>query len=354
MKKMNDKKIVDLRSDTVTKPSPQMWEALRALNNDALGDDVMREDPTINRLEKKAAELFDKEAALLVTSGTQGNLLSVLTHTQPGDEILVEEEGHIYAHEVGGAARLGGVMLRTYPSHKGYPDLEKLQGLVREKEDIHEPPTTLLCTENTHNFHGGVVLEPKKLANLKRFADENELKLHIDGARIFNASVALKTPVSKFAQYADSVMFCLSKGLSAPIGSMIVGSHEFIEKARKFRKMVGGGMRQAGIIAVFGLEALKSDWISRLEEDHKKAKLLAKGIRDLGLPLEVQTPQTNILMVQFPKTAPMGKIIRNLSEKGILAFDIDHKIRFVTHYGIKEKHVDYSVKIINSVLRDIL
>lgn len=350
---MNEKKIVDLRSDTVTKPSPEMWHAVKALDNSDLGDDVMREDPTVNGLEKKAAEITGKEAALLVTSGTQGNLLSILTHTTPGDEILVEKEGHIYAHEVGGAARFGGVMVRTYPSDLGYPDLDLLQNLIRNKEDIHEPPTTLLCTEDTHNFHGGVILEPEQLKSLRTFADKNELKLHIDGARIFNASVGLGVPVSEFAQYADSLMFCLSKGLSCPVGSIIVGSQEFIEKARKYRKMAGGGMRQAGVIAAFGLEALNSKWISRLEEDHQTAKQLAEGIEDLNFPLEVQPPETNILMVHFPKTAPMAKIIINLSEQGVLAFDIDHKIRFVTHYGINKEDIEYCIQKINLVLKEI-
>jgi threonine aldolase len=350
---MNEKKVVDLRSDTVTKPSPQMWDALGKLDNDALGDDVMREDPTVNALEKRAAKMLGKEAALLVTSGTQGNLLSVLTHTNPGDEILVEKEGHIYAHEVGGAARFGGVMVRTYPSNQGYPDLDLLQNLIRNKDDIHEPPTTLLCTEDTHNFHGGVILEPNQLKKLRDFADQNDLKLHIDGARIFNASVGLGVSVSEFAKHADSVMFCLSKGLSCPVGSMIVGSHEFIEKARKYRKMAGGGMRQAGIIALFGLEALKEDWISRLEEDHQTAKQLAEGIEDLNFPLDVQSPETNILMVHFPKTAPMDKIINKLTNHGVLAFDLNHKIRFVTHYGINTEDIEYCIQKINIVLQEI-
>ncbi|MBD3194451.1 MAG: aminotransferase class I/II-fold pyridoxal phosphate-dependent enzyme [Candidatus Lokiarchaeota archaeon] len=350
---MNHTEIIDLRSDTVTKPSPQMWERVRSMSNSDLGDDVMHEDPTINKLEDEAARIMGKEAALLVTSGTQGNLLSLLSHTDPGDEILVEEKAHIYAHEVGGAARIAGVMLRTYPSDKGLPDLFELQELIRNKEDIHEPPTTLLCTEDTHNSHGGVVIRPDKLHELYEFARDNELKLHIDGARIFNASVASGIHVSKFAQHADSVMFCLSKGLSCPVGSMIVGDQDFIKRARKFRKMVGGGMRQAGIIAAFGLEALRSDWINRLKEDHRLAEILANGLSDLSYPIKIQEPQTNILMVNFPKHIEMNLVVKSLRENGVLAFDDGHRIRFVTHYGISEEQIYTAIGYVDNALQKI-
>jgi len=221
----------------------------------------MGEDPTVNELEEKAAKVIGKEAALLVTSGTQSNLVSLLSQSKPGDEILLEELSHIYGNEVGSAARIGGLMIRTFPSDKGVSSLEHLQTLIRDKEDIHEPPTTLLCAENTHNYHGGAIVGVDALKSMRDFIDKNELKFHLDGARIFNAAVGLNVSVTEFTKHVDSVMFCLSKGLSCPVGSIVAGSKETISKARKFRKMVGGGMRQAGIIAAFGLLALEPKWI---------------------------------------------------------------------------------------------
>jgi threonine aldolase len=205
-------KIVDLRSDTVTKPSPEMWEFVKSMGNSQLGDDVMGEDPTVNELEEKAAKVIGKEAALIVTSGTQGNLVSLLSQSKPGDEILLEELSHIYGNEVGSAARIGGLMIRTFPSDRGVPSFEQLQTLIRDKEDIHKPPTTLLCTENTHNYHGGAIVGVDSLKSMRDFIDKNELKFHLDGARIFNAAVGLNVPVTEFTKHVDSVMFCLSKG----------------------------------------------------------------------------------------------------------------------------------------------
>jgi threonine aldolase len=345
-------RIVDLRSDTVTKPSPEMWEILKSMDNSKLGDDVMREDPTVNELEEKAAHIIGKEAALFVTSGTQGNLVSLLSHTSPGEEILLEEMSHIFGHEVGSAARIGGLMINTFPSKKGVPSLNLLQELIRNKDDIHEPPTTLLCAENTHNFHGGAILEPEVLRKLNDFAEKNELKFHLDGARIFNASVALNQPVTQFTEHVDSVMFCLSKGLSCPVGSIVAGQEEFINKARKFRKMLGGGMRQAGIIASFGLVALEPNWINRLEEDHKNAKLLADGLKNLDSSIIMHDPDTNIVILEFLNDIDITKIITELWRTGILAFNITkNKIRFVTHFGIQEDDIEYSIETIRSVLQ---
>lgn len=346
-------KITDLRSDTVTKPSPQMWEKIKLMGNSQLGDNVMGEDPTVNKLEKKAAQLVGKEDALFVASGTQGNLLSVLSHTQPGDEILAEEECHIYMDEVGNVARIGGLMLRTYPSNKGIPDLKLLQTLIRNKEDIHEPPTTLFCVENTHNFHGGVPIPPQELKKMRDFTDKNELKFHMDGARLFNAALALDVPVTSLTKYVDSVMFCLSKGLSCPIGSIVAGNSEFIQRAKKYRKMMGGGWRQAGIIAIFGLVALQEDWIGRLKEDHSTTKLLYEGIKSHPL-IDVYEPQTNILMTYFPEDAPMEKIIEDLRKEGVLAFSAGQRIRFVTHYGISPGDIEYAVEKIYSVFSEFM
>ena len=347
--------MIDLRSDTVTKPSPEMWEALRSLNDSKIGDDVEGEDPTVNELEEKAAKVIGKEAALYVTSGTQGNLVSLLSQTTPGDEILLEELSHIYKNEVGSAARIGGLMIRTYSSNKGVPRYDQLQKLIRDKEDIHEPPTTLFSVENTHNYHGGVVIKPGVIKDMRNFTDKNLLKLHLDGARIFNAAVALRIPVTEFTKNVDSVMFCLSKGLSCPVGSIVAGSKEFITTARKFRKMLGGGMRQAGIIASFGLVALEPIWINRLEEDHKNAKLLAEGLQNYDLPITVNEPQTNIVLVELLKKARIFKIISELGNAGVLSFNISkEKIRFVTHYGINEDDIEYSIQNIGRILNKYL
>ncbi|MHA1472693.1 MAG: threonine aldolase family protein [Promethearchaeota archaeon] len=348
-------KIIDLRSDTVTKPSPEMWEYVKSMDNSQLGDDVEGEDPTVNELEEKAAKLVGKKAALLVTSGTQGNLVSVLSQTKPGDEILLEELSHIYGHEVGNAARIGGLMIRTYSSNKGVPSFEYLQSLIRDKEDIHNPPSSLLCTENTHNYHGGAIISIDALRRMKEFARENELKFHLDGARIFNAAVGLNVPVTEFTKQADSVMFCLSKGLSCPVGSIVAGSKETITKARKFRKMLGGGMRQAGIIAAFGLIALEPKWINRLDEDHQNAKILADGLKNYKLPIKVHPPDTNILIVEFLEKVRIRKIINQLNNAGILAFNISkQKIRFVTHYGISSDDINYSIEQIGLLLKNFL
>ncbi len=348
-------RIVDLRSDTVTKPSPEMWDMLRKLENSNIGDDVEGEDLTVNALEEKAAKVVGKEAALFVTSGTQGNLVSLLSQTKPGDEILLEELSHIYKNEVGSAARIGGLMIRTYPSIKGVPNFDQLQTLIRDKEDIHEPPTTLMAVENTHNYHGGVIIQPELIKDMKKFSEKNDLKLHLDGARIFNAAVGLGVPVLDFTKHVDSIMFCLSKGLSCPVGSIVAGSKDFITNARKYRKMLGGGMRQAGIIASFGLIALEQNWIKRLEEDHKIAKILAEGIESYDLPIKVHKPETNIVIVELLKNSGIFKIITELGKEGIRSFNISkEKIRFVTHYGIDEDDIQYSIQKIGKVLSNFL
>ncbi len=345
-------RIVDLRSDTVTKPSPDMWDMLKSIDDSKLGDDVIGEDPTVNELEEIAARIVGKKAALYVTSGTQGNLVSLLSQTNPGEEILLEELSHIYGHEVGSAARIGGLMINTYPSNRGVPSIDHLQELIRDRNDIHEPPTTLLSAEDTHNFHGGSIVKPEVLREMRIFAEKNDLKFHLDGARIFNASVALNQPVTQFTKHVDSIMFCLSKGLSCPVGSIVAGSKEFITKARKFRKMLGGGMRQAGIIASFGLVALEPKWIKRLEEDHKNAKILADGLENLDSSIKIHKPSTNIVIVEFLKNINITNIITDLGREGVLAFNISKKkVRFVTHYGIQEVDIQYGIEIIRNIFQ---
>ncbi len=345
---------VDLRSDTFTKPSPEMWEMLKSLNNSKIGDDEFGEDPTVNELEKKAAKIIGKEAAVYVTSGTQANLVSLLSHTKPGDDVLVEEKCHIYRNETRSATRIAGVNLKTYPSEKGVPSIEQLQNLISNNEDI-DNPTTVICSENTHNYHGGAIIKPEILENIKRFAEKNELKFHLDGARIYNAAIGLNIDVKELTKHVDSVMFCISKGLSCPVGSLVAGSKSFVSEARKYRKMVGGGMRQAGIIASFGLVALEPIWINRLKEDHKNAKLLAEGIERYELPLEISKPDTNIVVITVPQYTRIGKVVRSFCNEGILAFNIDkQKIRFVTHYGINQEDIEYSIEKIGLVLSKLL
>jgi threonine aldolase len=348
-------RIVDLRSDTVTKPSPEMWEYIRGMDNSQLGDDVFSEDPTVNALEEKAAKIIGKEAALLVTSGTQGNLVSLLSQTNPGDRILLEELSHINEDEIENVERIGRLLVSTYSSDRGIPSIGQLQDLIHNKNDIHQPPTTLLCTENTHNFHGGAVIKPNVFKKLRSFTLDNGLKLHLDGARIFNAAVALNVSVTEITQYTDSVMFCISKGLSCPVGSIVAGSKEFITKTRKFRRMLGGGMRQAGIIAAFGLVALETNWIKRLEVDHKNAKKLADGIKNYDLPIKIYYPDTNIFIIELQGNCRISKVVNELNKEGILAFNISkEKLRFVTHYGITMDDIEFSIEKIGAVLKKFL
>ena len=272
-------KIIDLRSDTVTHPTDAMRQAMFTAE---VGDDVFGDDPTVNRLEAMAAQKMGKEAALFTASGTMSNLIAVLTHTQHGNEIILGSESHIFWYEVGGAAALGGVVMRTVPNdNNGQLALGDIEKAIRDKTNIHYPETTLLCLENTHNRCGGAVLTPEYTDSAVQLAHHHGLKVHLDGARIFNAAVALGVPVTELAGGADSVGFCLSKGLSAPIGSLLCGNKDFIDRARKRRKMLGGGMRQVGIIAAAGIVALET-MIDRLAEDHANARKLAEGLRQIN------------------------------------------------------------------------
>jgi len=347
-------KVVDLRSDTFTKPNPEMWEMLKSLDNSRIGDDVFGEDPSVNELEAKAAKIVGKEAAVYVTSGTQGNLISLLAHTNRGEQIVIEEQCHIYQNELSSATKIAGLKVNLYSSNRGAPSIDELQKIVENNGD-KKHPTTLLCSENTHNYHGGAIIKPQVLRDMKQFAEINGLKLHLDGARVFNAAVGLGVPVTEITRHVDSVMFCLSKGLSCPVGSLVAGPKSFISEARKYRKMVGGGMRQAGVIASFGLIALEPKWIQRLDEDHKNAKLLAEGIESFNLPIKILNPDTNILIISVPEGIRIGKVVRTLGNEGILAFNIDkHRIRFVTHYGINEADIQYSIEKIGTVLKKLL
>ena len=270
-------RVVDFRSDTVTLPTPEMREAMATAE---LGDDVYGEDPTVNKLEALAAETLGKEAAVLVSSGTQGNLSSVLAHCGRGDEAIIGHLSHIYRSEAAGTSVLGGVALKLLENGKtGMLDIDRLRDMI-SPPDVHFPPTRLIALENTHNACGGAVLTPDDTAAVAEVARESGVALHIDGARIFNAAVSLETPVAELAKHADTVTFCLSKGLSAPVGSVVCGSSEAIENVRRWRKVLGGSMRQAGIIAAAGIVALET-MVERLADDHSNARRLANGLAQI-------------------------------------------------------------------------
>ena len=301
--------MIDLRSDTLTQPTQSMRDAMA---NAEVGDDVFQEDPTVQKLETLSAEKMGKEAALFVPSGSMGNLISVLSHCGRGDEILLGDRCHISLYEVGGVSALGGIHPRSLPNKDdGTISIDLLEKGIRHS-DIHCPPTRLICLENTHNFCQGSPLTPEYMNDVKEVANKFGLKIHLDGARIFNAAVALGVPVSKLTEKVDSVMFCLSKGLSAPVGSLVCGSSEFIDKARKARKMVGGGMRQAGHLAAAGLIAI-TELVDRLQEDHDNAKFLATQLSKLdGIELDISRIKTNIIF--FKLTGIDGQTFLNQLE----------------------------------------
>ncbi len=338
--------VIDLRSDTITLPSKEMIDAIvESFNQGLFGDDVYGEDKVVNRLEERAAEMFGKEAALFVTSGTQGNLVSVLSHTSPGDEIILEADSHIFWYEVGGFARIGGLSVWTVQGTDGYIRPEQLRESIRAR-DIHCPPTTLACLENTHNRAGGKVITKDQMGQFYDEAKSLGLNVHVDGARIFNAAIAQNLSVAELAARADSVMFCLSKGLSAPVGSLVVGSSKFINKARKFRKMLGGGMRQAGVIAAAGLWALEN-MVDRLAEDHENAQFLAASLSKLD-GISIIPPDSNIVVFDF-KTLNItsDEFIVGLKKKGILFTKFGkYSIRAVTHRHVNRADME---KVITAV-----
>jgi threonine aldolase len=337
-------KTIDLRSDTVTLPSPEMR---RAIAEAELGDDVFGDDPTVNRLEAMAAEITGKEAALLTTSGTQSNLTAMLAHCQRGDEVIVGDQAHILHYEAGGAFALGGLGLRPVRNdEQGRLDLEGVRSAIRGR-NVHFPPTGLICVENTHNRCGGSVLSGDDLAAVRRLADEYGLPVHLDGARLFNAAVALGVPASSLARHADSVAFSLCKGLACPVGSVLCGSREFIARARRFRKMLGGGMRQAGIIAAAGVYALEN-MVDRLAEDHDNARVLAEGLYTIpGISLAL--PQSDLVFFTA-EGWDLGELVRRLGERGVLCLDEGGRIRMVTHYGIERRDVQEALARVRELI----
>lgn len=338
--------IIDLRSDTVTLPSAAMREAISTAQ---LGDDVYEEDPTVNELERMAAERMGKEAALLVTSGTQGNIVSILSQTQRAEEVIAGEQAHIFHYEVAGAATLAGVQLRRVPhTRSGGLNLEAVAAAIRTP-NVHHPVTSLICVENTQNRCGGVVQSVSEMEATGDLAHAHGIRLHLDGARIFNAAVALGVPVADLVRPVDSLTFCLSKGLACPVGSVICGSEKFIYQARRYRKMLGGGMRQAGIIAAAGIVALEQ-MVDRLAEDHANARVLAEGLAELpGVTLDLDTVQTNIIYIDLAPEVDLKALEYALAEAGI-KLGVGQRTRLVTHYGITRADVEYTVDIFRRAL----
>ena len=334
---------VDLRSDTVTLPTAEMLEAMKTA---PLGDDVYREDPTVNRLEELAAKKMGKEAALLTTSGTQANLVSVLSQTKRGEEVILEAEAHMYYYEAGAFSAFGGLIPRLVKGQRGVLTPRNIEPNLRPP-NIHFPPTSLVCIENTHNRAGGTVWTPSQTKAVFDFAHKKGLKVHMDGARIFNAAVAQNIDVRELTQFVDSMMFCLSKGLSAPIGSLAVGNREFIDNARRYRKMLGGGMRQAGVIAAAGIIAIEK-MVDRLKDDHANAQILAKGLMSIdGISIDPTQVQTNIVVYDVSGLGIDGeRWVTKLNESGVKAGTLEAgRVRMVTHRGIERDDVEYALSV---------
>lgn len=340
---------VDLRSDTVTQPTPEMRAAMTAAE---VGDDVYHEDPTVNRLQEMAAQRMGKEAGLFIPSGTMGNLAAVLAHCGRGDEVILGNLGHTFLFEGGGIAALGGVhpyVLPTQPD--GTLRIPDIRAAVRA-DDPHNPVSRLITLENTHNRCGGVPLTVEYMNEVRQVADEFGLKIHLDGARIFNAAAALEVPAERLAHAADSVTFCLSKALCAPVGSVLCGTQEFIYKARRIRKQLGGGMRQAGVLAAAGIVALET-MVDRLSEDHRRARTLAEGLALVpGIHLDVAEPPTNMVFVTLDESLPEASVVaRRLLEHGIKVGAVgSHRLRMVTHYWVDDAGIDRTITAFGQVV----
>ena len=338
---------LDFRSDTVTEPTEEMREAMRTAR---VGDDGREGDPTVRELEEYSAALLGKEAGVFVVSGTAGNLVSLMAHTTPGQELILERDAHLFWYEVGGMARVAGLVVNRVAGKDGVMAPEDVEAAVRGP-NIHFPQTGLICAENTHNVAGGMVATVAQMAAIKAVADRHGIPVHLDGARIFNAAIALGVPVREIAAQADSVTFCLSKGLSAPVGSVIVGSKKFIETTRRMRKMLGGTLRQGGVIAAAGLVALKT-MISRLAEDHANAKRLAEKLTKVaGLSVDVSKVQTNIVRCKTSGLGvPAAKVSTMLAEHNVYVNPQQaDTLRWLTHRQVTAMDVDEAVATIAKV-----
>ncbi len=341
---------IDLRSDTVTKPTPEMREAMAEAE---VGDDVYRDDPSVNRLEELAASMLGKEAALFVPSGTMGNLIALMVHCQRGDEAIIGNKSHIYLNEAGGMSALGGIQPCPVPNQKdGTLALDDVLASIRT-EDVHHPITRLICLENTQNICGGVPLTAAYTREVGELARKNNLSLHIDGARIFNAAAAQNVPIRDLVDPADSVMFCLSKGLASPVGSMLVGTSKFIARACHLRKMLGGGMRQVGILAAAGIISLEK-MTRRLSDDHTRARKLADGLRKVqGVLVDEGSPFSNMVYLNLANDVKMdtAEIIVSAAKQGILLdCESPRRIRLVTHYWVDDTAVDKVIEAFSTAL----
>ncbi|MGB8647617.1 MAG: low-specificity L-threonine aldolase [Anaerolineae bacterium] len=342
--------MIDLRSDTVTKPTLAMREAMARAE---VGDDVFGEDPTVNRLQELAAGMLGKEAALFVASGTMGNLVALLTHCGRGDEVIVGDKQHTFQAEVGGMAALGGIQPHPVPNQPdGTLRIQDIREAIRS-ENVHYPHTRLICVENTHLLSNGTPLTPEYMQQVRQVANEHGLKIHVDGARLFNAAVALNRPVAELVRDADTIQFCLSKGLSAPVGSMLVGPKDFIAQALRQRKMVGGGMRQAGVLAAAGIVALET-MVDRLAEDHANARYLAENLADLpDVILDPATVRTNMVLFDLrPNGIDAATLAARAESEGVLLqVRGRYALRAATHYGVEQTDVQYALKAITNALK---
>jgi len=338
--------VVDLRSDTLTLPTPEMRAAMARAE---VGDDVWGEDPTVQRLEAAAAARLDKEAGLFVASGTMGNLVSVVAHTQAGQEVVLDLDSHIYNYEVAGGTIVGHVQMRPVKTERGFLTPEQVQESLRPA-NIHIPPTGLVCLEDTHNRHGGTCCTPEQIAAVAAVAHAAGVPVHVDGARLFNAAVALRRDVGEFTRPVDSVTFCLSKGLAAPVGSVVCGSAAFIERARRVRKMVGGGMRQVGILAAAGLISLER-MVDRLAEDHANARTLAEAVAVMpALAVDLASVQTNIVIVRVDRgdrprsVAATDELVKGCAARKVKIHAMSPTaIRCVTHKDVDTEDVRRAV-----------
>jgi threonine aldolase len=342
--------MIDLRSDTVTKPSLKMREAMLTAE---VGDDVYGEDPTVNRLQKRVAEILGKESALFVPSGVMANQLAIKTQTQPGDEVIVEGDSHIFNFETAGAAFLSNVQLFTVKGNRGILKADQIAQAIRSAI-YYNPKTSLVCLENTHNKAGGTIYPLEEIQKIHDLARNKKLALHLDGARLWNASVATGIPPKEYARYFDTVSVCFSKGLGAPVGSALVGSHEKIESARKYRKIFGGGMRQVGILAAGALYALDHN-VERLKEDHEKAKWLAKELSTIpGINLDLNFVQTNIIIFSINgRPESVEELISMLKAKGVLISEMGiSTLRAVTHLDVSVDQIKKASATIKSLLEN--
>lgn len=345
--------VVDLRSDTLTLPTPEMREAMARAE---VGDDVWEEDPTVRRLEALAAERVGTAAGLFVTSGTQGNLASVLAQTRPGQEVVLDLDSHIFNYEVAGTSVIGGVQMRPLPTERGFLTPAQVRTALRPA-NIHVPPTGLVCIENTHNRHGGTCCTPEEIAAVAAVAHAAGVPVHLDGARLFNAAVALRRDAREFARSVDSITFCLSKGLGAPVGSVICGTADFVARARRIRKMLGGGMRQAGVIAAAGIVALER-MVERLAEDHANARALAQGIAKLpGLAVDLGSVQTNIVILRVecsggpPPETLTTDLVQGCAARKVKIHAIGPAaIRCVTHKDIDAEDIARALDAIGEIV----